>query len=462
MDASAPITNYREALNYLLALVDHERQTPSLPRQKGIYDLRRMEALLERLDYPHLASPTVHVAGTKGKGSTAAMVDSVLSTAGYRTGFYSSPHLHTFRERIRLDGEPIDENGFTALAAGLAPVAKGLSAETDLGSVTLFEFMTAMAFQGFAQHSVDFQTIEVGLGGRLDATNVVEPEVCAITSVSLDHMAILGDTVEEIAGEKAGIIKPGVPLVVAPQNPGALRVILKIAEERQAPVTVAGKDVRWEFKERKGLKQSAEIYGRRDRYDVTTPLLGSHQLENVGVAVAIVEALAEKGYQIGKSSIVEGLKRVSWPCRLEVLAREPLVVSDGAHNVYSMETVLASLREYLDFHRLIVLVGFSRDKSVFGMVEALGKYCDTAIATRSRHPRSMAPTVLSQLMEESGIKDVRKTGDVSEALRLARQEAGPGDLILATGSLFVAAEAREAILGIEPEVYPDLLPPDLR
>ena len=462
MDDLGPITNYQEALGYLLALVDHERQTPSLPRQKRIYDLRRVGALLERLDNPHLSSRTVHIAGTKGKGSTAAMVDSILSAAGYRTGFYSSPHLHTFRERIRLDGFPIDESGFTALVANLAPVARSLSEETELGPVTLFEFMTAMAFQGFAQHSVDFQTIEVGLGGRLDATNVVDPEVCAITSVSLDHMAILGDTVEEIAGDKAGIIKPGVPLVVAPQRSGALKVILKVAEEKQAPVTVVGKDVRWKFGERQGAGQSAEIYGRRDSYNVTIPLLGRHQLENVGVAVAIIEVLAEKGYQIDKPPLVEGLKRVSWPCRLEVLAREPTVVSDGAHNVYSMETMLASLREYVDFRRLIALVGFSRDKSVSGMVEALGQHCDMAIATRSRHPRSMAPAALSQVMKATGIGDVRETRDVSEALRLARQEAGPQDLILATGSLFVAAEVREAILGIEPEVYPDLLPPDLR
>ena len=211
MVTESQITNYRQAVDYLLSLVDHERQTPALPRQKRIYDLRRVTALLARLGDPHLSARTVHIAGTKGKGSTAAMVDSILGVAGYRTGFYSSPHLHTFRERIRLGGEPVSEDVFAGLVEKLAPVAAELERDTELGPVTLFEFMTAMAFQCFAEEEVDFQTIEVGLGGRLDATNVVEPKVCAITSVSLDHMAILGDTVEEIAADKAGIIKPRSP-----------------------------------------------------------------------------------------------------------------------------------------------------------------------------------------------------------------------------------------------------------
>ena len=462
MQSHTQITDYPQAVDYLLSLVDHERQAPALPRQKRIYDLRRVAALLARLGNPHLSAGAVHVAGTKGKGSTAAMVDSILAAAGYRTGFYSSPHLHTFRERIRLAGEPVSEKVFANLAAELAPVAATLERETDLGPVTLFEFMTAMAFQCFADEGVDFQIIEVGLGGRLDATNVVEPDVCAITSVSLDHMAILGDTVEEIASDKAGIIKPGVPVVVAPQSAGALEVILATAREKEAPVTLVGRDVTWKFGGQTPEGQKAEITGRHGSLTVDVPLLGRHQLENVATAVGVVEALSGKGYTITTPDIIKGLRKVKWPCRLEILARDPLVICDGAHNVYSMETMLSSLREYFDFERLLVIAGFSRDKSVEGMVEALAPHADMAIATRSRHPRSLPPASLAELLRNSRVEEVRQSEDVFGALELARNEAGDNDLILATGSLFVAAEARETVLGIEPELYPDLLPPDLR
>ena len=461
MNSAALIKCYRDAVDYLLALVDHERQVPVMPRQKRIYDLRRMAALLEMLGNPHLATPTVHIAGTKGKGSTAAMVDSILAAAGFRTGFYSSPHLHTFRERIRLDGIPIDEAGFAHLVSQLAPIARSLNEETELGSATLFEFMTAMAFQGFAQQPVDFQTIEVGLGGRLDATNVVQPRVCAITSVSLDHMAILGDTVEEIAADKAGIIKKGVPLVIAPQRPGALEVILEVSRQQQAPAVQVGADVTWEFGGADLAGQKVSVKGRLGNYKFTCPLLGRHQLENAATATAIIECLIEQGYDVPLEAVEQGMGRVSWPCRLEVLGWEPAVICDGAHNTYSMETVLASLREYFDYQRLIGVVGFSRDKSVGEMVGVLGQYCDLAVATRSRHPRSMAPPALARLMEETGIRQIRQANDVFKAVDMARQEAGPRDLVLVTGSLFVAAEAREAVLGIAPELYPDLLPPDL-
>ncbi len=462
MNAMNPDSAYGQAVDYLLKLVDHERQSPVVPRQKRIYDLERVTALLQVMGNPHLSQPTIHIAGTKGKGSTAAMVDSILAAAGYRTGFYSSPHLHTFRERIRLDGKPVMESDFADLVSSVADSAAELERVTELGPVTLFEFLTAMAFQHYARCSVDFQTIEVGLGGRLDATNVVHPEACAITSISLDHMAILGDTVEEIAADKAGIIKTEVPLVVAPQRPGALKVLLDVAAEKQAPVTLVGRDVTWNRVSCGPEGQSADICGRRDYYQVTTPMLGRHQLENVAVAIAVAEALEENGFRIGKPAIIEGLRTVRWPCRLEVLGRAPLVVCDGAHNVYSVETMLASLKEYFDFSRLLLVLGFSRDKTAAGMLEAISDLADGAVATRSRHPRSMAPTALSELMRDSGVKQIGQADTVASALELAMNEAGERDLILATGSLFVAAEAREAVLGIEPELYPDLLPADLR
>ena len=454
--------DYQQSIEYLLALVDHERYTPATPRQKRIYDLRRMSGFLELLGGPQDRAHTVHIAGTKGKGSTAAMVDSVLHSAGYATGFYSSPHLHTFRERIRRNSLPVSEETFAALASELAPISRRLENETDLGAATLFEFMTAMAFQCFANESVDFQTIEVGLGGRLDATNVVTPEVCAITSVSLDHMAILGDTLAEIASEKAGIIKPTVPVVVSPQESEARQVIIKACHDKGCQAIQVGQEVTWQSGSADSTVQEVEVLGRLSEYNLRLPLLGEHQQENAATAIAVLECLIERGHDIRIDSIENGMAAVSWPCRLEVLGKAPFIVADGAHNVYSMETMLATLRKFFDYRNLIIVVGFSRDKGVAGMLNALAPVASLAIATRSRHPRSLPPAALAEQMQGVGIRNVEQADTVADALCLAGKWAGPGDLILGTGSLFVAAEFREVALGIEPELYPDLLPPDLR
>ena len=454
--------NYRESTNRLLSLVDHERVQPSLPRQKRIYDLGRMEMLLGRLGNPHLGIPTIHVAGTKGKGSTAALCDAVLHSAGYRTGFYSSPHMHTFRERIRLNTEPVSEDKFAHLVADLWQDQEWVPVNTDLGPVSLFEFMTVMALQCFKNELVDFQTIEVGLGGRLDATNVVQPSVCVITSISLDHTAILGDTLEQIAGEKAGIIKPGSSVVVGPQRPAAHAVLMSVCEQRQAHPVVVGRDLTWHPGERDSAGQSFMIRSKSGEYQLHMPLLGAHQLENAASAVAVLESLTEQGYSIPDQAFAEGFASVSWPCRMEVLSQSPLVVADGAHNAYSMAALLDSLPKYFDYSNLVVIAGFSRDKSVKDMIALLAKGTPKVITTRSRHPRSTPPQELAGLFREQALTGVKATESIRDAVSQAKEMAGPNDLILGTGSLFVAAEVREVLLRIEPEVYPDLLPPDLR
>ena len=454
--------NYRESTNRLLSLVDHERVQPSLPRQKRIYDLGRMEVLLGRLGSPHLGIPTIHVAGTKGKGSTAALCDAVLHAAGYRTGFYSSPHMHTFRERIRLNTEPVSEDKFAHLVADLWQDQEWVSANTDLGPVSLFEFMTVMAFQCYKNEQVDFQTIEVGLGGRLDATNVVRPSVCVITSISLDHTAILGDTLEQIAGEKAGIIKPGSSVVVGPQRPATQAVLMSVCEQRQAHPVFVGRDITWHLGERDSAGQSFMIRSKSGEYQLHMPLLGAHQLENAASAVAALESLTEQGYSIPDQAFAEGFASVSWPCRMEVLSESPLVVADGAHNAYSMAALLDSLPKYFDYSNLVVIAGFSRDKSVNDMVALLAKGSPKVITTRSRHPRSTPPQELAGLFRDQALTGVKATESIRDAVAQAKELAGPHDLILGTGSLFVAAEVREVLLRIEPEVYPDLLPPDLR
>lgn len=449
--------DYRESIAQLLTLVDHERNLVTGPRQKAIYDLTRMEALLGRLGSPQNQVPAVHIAGTKGKGSTAALCDSALHAAGLSTGFYSSPHLHTYRERIRRDSEPISQEGFAALVEGLWPLHEELKSDSVVGPLTLFEFLTGMAFQCFAQDRTDVQVIEVGLGGRLDATNVLDAGVCVITSISLDHMAILGNTIGEIAAEKAGIIKPGSTVVIAPQASEALSPILAACQEKEAAPILVGRDVTWEEGRTGTDGQRFKVRGRNGEYDLYMPLLGAHQLENAALAVAALEALGSQGIDVSAKAMEVGFENVSWPCRMEVLSRSPLLVADGAHNVYSIESLLKSLPDYLAYDRLILVAGFSRDKNVEGMARALGEKADIIVATASRHPRSMQAVEVAGLFPETGKPVLASTP--ADALRLAMEVAGKKDLVLATGSLFLAAEVREAALGIEPEIYPELTKP---
>ncbi len=454
--------DYNSALERLLGLLDTERApAPASGRErKRRYDLRRMEALLHRLGDPQVGTNTVHIAGTKGKGSTAAMCAGVLSRQGYPTGLYTSPHMHTFRERIQLDGAPVTGEEFAGLVEEIWTDLEWVSGNGEYGEVTMFEALTAMAFSHF-RRMAGFQVLEVGLGGRLDTTNVVRPpdlKVCAITSLSLDHTGILGDTLEKIAGEKAGIIKPGVKVVSAPQKPEAMAVLESVCHERGADLIKVGQDLTWR-KGPAGLEgQGLEVHGRLGSYNLWTPLLGEYQLENVTVAVGVLEVLKEQGFDLSGQALYDGISQVRWPCRMEVLKTSPLVVCDGAHNPYSAARLRETLPGYFKYNRIILIAGVNRDHSLEGIVQELVPLGLRVIATRSRHPKAARTDTVAGAFRSQGpsslvIDEVENVGDaVSKAL----EEAGEGDLVLATGSLFVAAEVREAIMGIEPELYPDL------
>ena len=456
--------SYTDAIARLLSLVDHERSAPAPPRQKRIYDLRSIERLLARMGHPQRRPGIIHIAGTKGKGSTAAMVESILRAAGYSTGFYSSPHLHSFCERIRRDGRPVSPERFARLVATVWPHHLANAADPDAGPATLFEYLTAMAFRCFAADETEVSIIEVGLGGRLDATNVVTPAVSVITPVSLDHTAILGDTIGEIAADKAGIIKPGVPVVVAPQFPDAAAPIRDAAISRSAPVLWVDTAASRAIAGQSAAGQQLAIRSPRDTYQFHLPLLGEFQAVNAATAVLAVEALAGAGYPADREAIIAGLESVAWPGRLEVLCRRPAIVADGAHNDHSVATLLSTLPSCLPHRRLTVVAGFSRDKQVGAMVALLAGAAHRVIATRSRHPRSLPPAEIADAFRAQGFDDaaLQIADRVGDAITAATATAADGDLTLVTGSLFVAAEAREAILGIAPETYPDLLPPDLR
>ena len=469
--------DYRSALDRLLGLIDYERLT--LPAGKRArYDLRSMEALLGRLGNPHIGIPTVHIAGTKGKGSTAAMCASVLSQQGYRTGLYTSPHLHSFRERIRMDGEPVGEKEFSTLVERVWPDLEWVSTSGDYGEVTMFEALSAMAFCHFKERA-DFQVLEVGLGGRLDTTNVASPQVCAITSLSLDHTSILGDTIEQIAMEKAGIIKAGVTVVTSPQVPEAMAVIEGVCREKGAELIKAGEHLKWSKGASGADGQALEVSGRLGNYELWTPLLGEFQLENVATSVGVLEALKERGFNISGQALRDGFTRVSWPCRLEVLSTRPLVICDGAHNPYSAARLRDSLPHYFSYGGVILIAGVSQDKNLEGIVEELANLFSPSrqtgwteqgsqeptsdsqdtkprvIATRSRHPRAAPTGTVAQAFRSRNLI-VEQVESVDEAVTRALGEAGEDELVLVTGSLFVAAEAREAIRGIEPELYPEL------
>ncbi len=443
---------YQEAIANVLSLFDTERTRIDGPRQKAIYDLRRMESFLDLVGNPHRRVPTVHIAGTKGKGSTAAFCDAVFHASGLGTGFYSSPHLHTFRERLRRDCEPVTEEEFASLVNDLWPFRN----TGDSDTVTLFEFLTGMAFHCFALSHCDVQTIEVGLGGRLDATNVVDAEVCVITSVSMDHARILGDTIGEIAAEKAGIINPGSVAIVAPQRAEALASILDACHRHSVDPVLVGRDVTWEPGGVSCGRQQFSVNGLMGSYDLDTPLLGEFQMENAATAVAAVEAMCRaQGFEMSPELMSLGFSRVSWPCRMEVVGHEPTVVVDGAHNDYSVDCLLDSLPDYFKFDRLVVIAGFSRDKNVEAMSASLSPAADLVVACQARHPRAMNAAELADLLLAKGAR-AEIADSPTQALEHARKMAGPQGMVLATGSLFLAAEIREAALGIEPEIYPAL------
>ncbi len=443
---------FQEVIAYFHSLTDYEKTRIDRYAPETL-DLSRVERLLDTLGGPQRRFPSVHITGTKGKGSTAAMIEACLRVAGRCTGFYSSPHLHTFRERIQVNGQKIPREEVVSLADEVRPQIDGIP------GVTTFEAITALGMLHFARMGVDVGVIEVGLGGRLDATNILIPEVSVITSVSLDHTYLLGDTLAEIAFEKAGIIKPGVPVVSAPQRGEAARVIEDVSRERGATLTLVGRD--WVFE-----PGPANLDGQDFRICRTVagaspfdgeywlPLLGRHQIENAANAVATLDVLRERGFDIPVEAVREGLRVVHWPGRLEVLSRDPLVVVDCAHNPYSARILSEALDEWFPGQRWVVVFGASVDKDIAGMLGALLALSEYMIVTRSDHPRAAAPISLADIVAEVG-GGAEVSVNVGKAIQRALDVMGSGGGLLVTGSIFVVADAREAWAQYTGDPLPD-------
>ncbi len=430
--------NYPEAVAYILSYADYER----VPRSAVVFDLKRIQLLLARLDNPQDVPKTVHVAGTKGKGSTAAMIAAILTRAGYRTGLYTSPHLRTIRERVSIDGEPVTEEAFARLVDRLEPEAAAVNGSGVSGELTTFELLTALAFLHFRENAVDYQVLETGLGGRLDATNVTRPAVCVITAISYDHTDVLGNTLARIAAEKAGIIKPGCTVVTAPQAPEAMKVIRKVCAERSARLLALGRDVNWQALTAAPDGQTFRLSGLSGQYELSLPLAGEHQMENAAAAVTAIEVLKEDGADVSRESIARGLGRVRWPGRLQVLRQKPWLVADGAHNADSARRLVKALRQHFDFKRLTLIFGASADKNVADMAAELAPFPDTVIVTSSRHPRAIAAGKLAEEFSRRGVTAV-VAENVTRAIDAALAGASEGDLVCVTGSLFIVAEALE-------------------
>jgi dihydrofolate synthase/folylpolyglutamate synthase len=429
---------YNLALDYLYSYVDYSLKHSS-EMAKAEFNLDRMFALLNLLGNPQQAYPILHVAGTKGKGSTSALCASALTAAGYKTGLYTSPHLLDYVERIQVNGQPISHQMLVGLVEEIKP------AVTQIEKLTTFEITTALAFLAFAKLGCTAAVFEVGLGGRLDATNVVTPRVSVITSLSMDHMAVLGDTLAKIAGEKAGIIKDGVPVVSAPQKDEALEVILRVAKQKGAKLTLVGQDVKFEPLSHSLDGQSLKIHAPNlqpsNLPTFRLPLLGDHQLVNAATAYA---ALRASGLNVPDEAIQGGFAQVQWPARFEVARREPPVIFDSAHNDDSFARLRETLETYFPDKMVYLIFGASEDKNIPGMFREMKPRIRRLIVTRANHPRALEVEKIQGLADQAGVPSEAAEpveAALARALELSQKD---GSIVLSAGSMFVTAEVMAA------------------
>ncbi len=454
------VFSYTEALDYINSLVNYEK-VPMPPPTAGAFNLERIRRFLGRLNQPQSNYPAIVVAGTKGKGSTALLIASALQIAGYRVGLYSQPHLHTYRERIRVNGALIQREELAELVSEMRPIVQA-SLEQDLaewGAITSYEVGTGLALLYFARQQVEMAVLEIGLGGRLDAVNVVEPIISVITSLSLDHMAVLGDTIEQIAAEKAGIIKPGIPVLTVPQWAEAMPVLEKISTAQNAsliivePARLVAKAEALSPQNRRHPRQSVSLEYGPQTIELDLPLLGAHQRLNAALAARAVweQQLRPGGLAVRADQLAAGFEQADWPARLEILqdiAGQPLIVTDGAHNAESIARLRQALTENFYYQKLWLVVGIYSDKDLAGIFKELRADPVPAglILTRSRNPRATDPLQLAEIAAHYFDPDTTRletSQSVTEAIEKARQLAGPLDLIAITGSLSVAAESEE-------------------
>ncbi len=440
------IRTYDSALKYLFGQTDYE-QMLRVRYNRDTFNLDRMRLLLSGLGNPHTKIRAAHIAGTKGKGSTATMLAEMLRTCGYKVGLYTSPHICDVRERIRVDGEMISQAALTRLICKVEPIIAKMADKP-----TFFEIFTAMAFQHFANSGVDVAVVEAGLGGRLDSTNVLTPEVCGLTSISLDHTHQLGDTPAKIAAEKAGIFKRDIPAISVCQLPEVKRVLRKTARETGASLMFTGEDIdfsyRVESSRQNGCHARICLTTPRSRFEhLPVPLLGEHQALNCGLALAMLDQLKLKGYnQISDEKAIRGLSSVYIPGRMELVHRDPRILLDGAHNAASVQALMRAIGQHIPYDSMVMIFGCAADKDINGMMQQISTGADKVIFTRaSGNPRAARPEDLAEMYEQCSGRVAQVTDSLRSAMRIALNAVSREDIICVTGSFYLVGEAKTVL-----------------
>ena len=440
--AKRPFSNYRQAMDYLLSRTDYEKQE-RVRYNVTTFSLDRMRNLLSLLGDPHEKFRTVHIAGTKGKGSTATMLARMLESNGYTVGLYTSPHLIHLHERIVVDSEMITDAEMLGLMNRVYASVEKMSEDPP----TFFELMTALAFMHFADRKVDIGVIETGLGGRLDSTNVIMPQVVGITSLSIDHKLQLGDTLDSITMEKAGVLKKGIPAVTVQQDPSAMSILKEQANALKAPLSITGTDIDFSYR-----FETSREHGPHTRICLSTPtskfehlrvpLHGKHQAINCGLALAILDKLKSVGYRIDVDKAADGLHRTTLAGRMEMVCEDPRIMIDGAHNAASIRALIHAIGQNIPYDSMVVIFGCNADKDVPGMLTELQYGADKVIFTRSSSPKAVSPQDLGDMYTEICGKMYQTASSLGEALQLAQSAVGREDLICITGSFYLIGQAK--------------------
>jgi dihydrofolate synthase/folylpolyglutamate synthase len=435
-------SGYVKAIRFLETLTDYERLRIVRYNSQN-FDLDRMRGLLKKIGNPHEQFKSVHIAGTKGKGSTCAMIANMLQANGYKVAVYSSPHLVDIRERIQVNGEMIPHADFARLIRLVEPIVLKMKP-----MATFFDVVTAVAFKYFAEEEVDIAVIETGLGGRLDSTNVLKPEITGITSISKDHMAQLGHTLPKIAEEKAGIFKQGVPAITVQQTPEVEAVLKRIADKVNAPFDITGKSIEFSYR-----FEATRMLGPHNRLCLTTPnskfehlavpMMGEHQAINCGLALSIVDKLKTRGFTINDGKAMEGLAKTHMPGRMEMVSTAPRVLVDGAHNAASLDALMKAVGQHIPYDSMVVIFGCCQDKDVPGMLERITSGADKVIFTKVDSVRTANPDELAARYVELYGKMAQVARTLEEALAIANRAVTREDLICITGSFYLVGEAKK-------------------
>lgn len=446
-DTNGALRTYEDALRYLFSVTDYEKMTRTGSYNRTNFNLSRMNRILAELGNPQKTLRCVHIAGTKGKGSTAGMVAAMLRGAGYRVGLYVSPHLMDIRERVTVNEQMIPHRCMADIISSLASIIRKLKE-----SPTFFELMTATAFKYFADCKVDYAVVEVGLGGRLDSTNVIKPEVCAITSIGYDHMAQLGNTLASITAEKAGILKAGVTAIAAPQEAEALAVLRQTAGKIGCTLRVVGQDIDYNCRFEAG-PDGLPInricmntpYSKFEHVNVPAP--GEHQATNCAVALGVVDALRQNGHNIPEDLAVAGLTSLRLPGTMEMICSDPRIIVDKAHNGLSIQALMKALGQHISYDSMVVIFACCRDKDISRMLQALALGADKVIFTPNDSPRTADPYEMAEQYTEMTGKMAQVADSLDEAVRIAGSAVTRGDLICVTGSCYIVGRAKRVLTG---------------